>query len=74
MDKKREQLEEQLQEVKEQIQVLDMIEERLLEMRELLYQLVKQDENHPEAEKLRKEIKNLEEQINLLGKETNEQS
>jgi len=68
------QLEEQLELVKQRIQILNMIEERLIRMRELAQNVVDNDLTKREIEAISREVKSLEEQINLLNLESNLQS
>ena len=68
------QLEEQLKLVKQRIEILNMIEERLIKMRELAQNVVDNDLTQREIEAISREVKSLEEQINLLNLESNLQS
>lgn len=67
-------LEEQLERVKQRIQILNMIEERLIRMRELAKTVVDNDLTQKEIEVISREVKSLEEQINLLNIESAAQS
>lgn len=68
------QLEEQLKLVKQRIEILNMIEEKLIKMRELAQNVVDNDLTQREIEAISREVKSLEEQINLLNLESNLQS
>lgn len=70
----RKQLEEQLEYIKQRIQILDMLEERLHKMRGLAQTAVDNDLTPAEIEAVNYEIKILEDQINLLSLDENLQS
>lgn len=62
-DQARKELEEHLERVKLRIQLLDMIEEKLLQMRELAQRVIDEDLTDEEIQKINNEVKDLEEQV-----------
>jgi len=68
------QLEEQLARVKERMEILNMIEERLMKMKELAQTVADNDLNQREIDMISAEVRSLEEQIDLLSLESNLQS
>ncbi len=67
-------LQEEVQMVKERIQILDLIEKKLFRMREISQSVVKGGLNPLQIKEIQKEMKNLTEQINLLNLPGNLQS
>ncbi|SHI62303.1 hypothetical protein SAMN02745975_00267 [Geosporobacter subterraneus DSM 17957] len=67
-------LEEQLERVKQRLQILDMIEEKLFQMRELAQRVVDEDLTDEEIQKINKQVKYLEEQVRLLDSESTQLS
>ncbi|MDD2587076.1 MAG: hypothetical protein PHO25_10635 [Syntrophomonadaceae bacterium] len=63
-------LEAQLEKVKQRLQILDMIEERLLQMSELAQKVVDEDLTEEELQKINQQVKYLEEQVRLLDSES----
>ena len=63
-------LEAQLEKVKQRLQILDMIEERLLQMRELVQKVVDEDLTEEELQKINQQVKYMEEQVRLLDSES----
>lgn len=76
MDKQeiKRELERQLAEINEKIEILDMMDERLLKIKELLERIEESKLSKKEEISIRKEIKELEDQVNLLGRKKNLQS
>lgn len=70
----REQLEKELQGVKDRIEILNMIEELLLKMKSLAEDVVESDLNAEEIEKINREVKYLQEQVMLLDARSTELS
>ncbi len=68
------QLEEQLERLKERIEVFNMIEARLIKMKELTQTVVDKDLSQEEVEAIRREVKSLEEQAKQLTLETIDQA
>ncbi len=62
----KQELEEQLRKVKQRLQMLDMIEEKLLQMKKLAQRVVDNDLCEEEIEEINFQVKNLEEQVKLL--------
>ena len=63
-------LEAQLEKVKHRLQILDMIEERLFQMRELAQKVVDEDLTEEELQKINQQVKYMEEQVRLLDSES----
>jgi hypothetical protein len=63
-----------LERVKYRIQLLDLIEEKLLQMRMLAHRVIDEDLTEKEIQKINKEVKHLEEQVNLLDRQSTQQS
>ncbi|MDD4549618.1 MAG: hypothetical protein PHT79_07675 [Syntrophomonadaceae bacterium] len=63
-------LEAQLEKVKQRLQILDMIEERLLQMSELVQKVVDEDLTEEELQKINQQVKYMEEQVRLLDSES----
>lgn len=66
----KQELEEQLRKVKQRLQMLDMIEEKLLQMKELAQRVVDNDLCEEEIEEINFQVKNLEEQVRLLDRQS----
>lgn len=66
----RQALEKELIQVTTTLQMLDLIEERLLQMKQLAQSVINEDLTDDEIEKINKKISELKEQIELLGGET----
>ncbi len=64
----------QLDEVNERLEILDMMDERLFKIKGLLQRLENETLDKKEEIDIRSEIKNLEEELDLLNKEKNVQS
>jgi len=70
----KEELIQELQRVKYRIQILDMIEERLLKMRELAVEALENELNKAEREEIGRKIQKLQQEIILLQMDkTNQQ-
>ena len=67
-------LERQLAEVNEKIEILDMLDERLLKIKGLLERIERGELDRQEERDIRREIKELEDEVNLLSREKNIQS
>ncbi|NMA68000.1 MAG: hypothetical protein GX958_01085 [Desulfitobacterium sp.] len=65
----KEQLQEQLEKVKQRLQILDMIEEKLFQMKELAQRVIDEDLTDVEIQEINHEVKNLGEQVKLLDRE-----
>ncbi|SHF37221.1 hypothetical protein [Caloramator proteoclasticus] len=68
----KEKLIEELQKVKHRIQILDMIEERLLKMRELAVKAAEYELSKLERDEIGRSIQQLQQEIMLLEKENTE--
>ncbi len=67
-------LEEQLKKVTQRLQILDMIEEKLLQMRELAQRVIDEELIDEEIKGINLQVQNLEEQVRLLNSESTEWS
>ncbi len=65
-------LEEQLKKVIHRLQILDMIEETLLQTRELAQRVVDEELTDNEIQGINLKVKSLEEQVRLLNSESTE--
>ncbi|WHH61512.1 hypothetical protein [Petroclostridium sp. X23] len=63
-------LQEQLERVKQRLQILDMIEEKLLQMKGLAQWVANENVTDEEMQKIDKNVKDLEEQVRLLDSES----
>ena len=70
----RKELEEQLELVKRRLQILDMIDERLYEMKRLAKKVIDEDLSRWEARKINKKVRKLEKEVKLLDRESTELS
>lgn len=70
----REELEKELKRVKDRLEILDMIEERLFKMRKLAEKAVDNELDKSEIERINQEVKYLQEQIRLLDAESTDLS
>ncbi len=68
------QLEEQLEKVKQRLQMLDMIEEKLFQMKELAQRVIDEDLTDEEIQEINKQVQNLGEQVKLLDSEATQLS
>lgn len=67
-------LERQLAEIDEKMEVLDMMDERLLKIKKFLQEIEASDLTKDEEIEIRNKIKLLEDELNLLNREKNLQS
>ncbi len=67
-------LEEQLKKVIRRLQILDMIEEKLLQMKELAQRVIDEELTDNEIQGINLKVKSLEEQVRLLNSESTELS
>ncbi len=67
-------LEEQLKKVIQRLQILDMIEEKLLQMRGLAQRVIDEELTDKEIQGVNLKVKSLEEQVRLLNSESTELS
>ncbi len=67
-------LEEQLKKVIHRLQILDMIEEKLLQMRELAQRVIDEELTDKKIKGVNLHVKSLEEQVRLLNSESTELS
>ncbi len=67
-------LEEQLKKVTQRLQILDMIEEKLLQIRELAQRVIDEELTDKEIQGINLKVKSLEEQVRLLNSESAELS
>ncbi len=67
-------LEEQLKKVTQRLQILDMIEEKLLQMRRLAQRVIDEELIDEEIKGINLQVQNLEEQVRLLNSESTELS
>lgn len=70
----KEQLQEQLEKVKQRLQILDMIEEKLFQMKELAQRLIDEDLSDNEIQDINNEVQNLGQQVKLLDSEATQLS
>ena len=68
-DEIRKELEEQLEKVKQRLQILDMMEHRLFEMRELAQRAIDEEMTEQEIKKINQRVRDLEQQVKLLDSE-----
>jgi hypothetical protein len=68
------QLQEQLEKVKQRLQILDLIEEKLFQMKELAQRVIDEDLTDEEIQEINKQVKNLGEQVKLLDSEATQLS
>ena len=73
-DQVKEQLQEQLEKVKQRLQILDMIEEKLHQMKTLAQRVIDEDLTDVEIQEINHEAKNLGEQVKLLDREATQLS
>ncbi len=65
-------LEEQLKKVIQRLQILDMIEEKLLQMRGLAQRVIDEELTDNEIKGVNLQVKSLEQQVRLLNSESTE--
>lgn len=65
-DQVRKQLQEQLDEVNKRLRVLDMMEEKLFQMKALAQKAIDENLADEETQEINKQVKDLEEQVRLL--------
>ncbi len=65
-------LEEQLKQVIQRLQILDMIEEKFLQMRELAQRVIDEELTDNEIQGINLKVQSLEEQVRLLNSESTE--
>ena len=70
----RKQLEKQLEKVNRRLEILDMIEEKLLCMKVLTQRVIDEDLTDEEILEINMEVNNLGEQVSLLDKQVTELS
>ncbi len=70
----RKQLEEDLEKVNARLQILDMIGEKLLEIKKLAQRVIDEDLNDKEIQEINKQVQGLEEQVKLLDCESTQLS
>lgn len=68
------QLEDQLEKVKQRLQILDMIEEKLFQMKELAQRVIDEDLSDKEIEDINHEVQSLGQQVKLLDREATQLS
>ena len=68
------QLQEQLEKVKQRLQILDMIEEKLFQMKELSQRVIDEDLTDEEIQEINKQVQNLGEHVKLLDSEATQLS
>ena len=73
-DQVKEQLQEQLEKVKQRLQILDMIEEKLFQMKELAQRVIDEDLSDNEIQDINNEVQNLGQQVKLLDSEATQLS
>ncbi|ABR46961.1 hypothetical protein Amet_0736 [Alkaliphilus metalliredigens QYMF] len=64
-------MEQQLEKIKYRIQMLDLIEEKLFQMRELAQRVIDEELSNEEIENINQQVKTLEKQFKLLNSESN---
>jgi hypothetical protein len=65
----RKKLQEQLDKVNRRLEILDMIEEKLLQMKKLAERVVDEELAQEEIQEINKKVQNLGEQVRLLDSE-----
>ena len=73
-EQERQKLVDQLEKVKFRLEILDMIEEKLLKMKDLAQRVLDEDLTDKEISKINAEVKNLGEQVGLLDSESTDLS
>ncbi len=73
-DQVRKQMEEQLNKVNFRLEILDMIEDKLLKMKSLAQRVVDEDLSQKEIGNINKQVQGLVEQVKLLDSEATELS
>jgi len=68
------QLQEQLENVRQRLQLLDMIEEKLFKMKELTQRVIDEELTDEEINEINKQVQNLGEQVKLLDSEATQLS
>lgn len=63
-------LENQLQEVKQRLKILDMIEERLFEMKKIAKKVIDEELSERQIEEINNQVQTLEQEVILLDKES----
>ncbi|WZL73752.1 hypothetical protein QBE52_03180 [Clostridiaceae bacterium 35-E11] len=66
----RKHLEEQLEKVKQRLQLLDMMEEKLIQMKQLAQKRIEKDVTVEQIQKMNDQVRNLEKQVRLLDSES----
>ncbi|ABR46967.1 hypothetical protein Amet_0742 [Alkaliphilus metalliredigens QYMF] len=64
-------MKQELEKVKYRIKILDLIEEKLFEMRELAQRVIEEELTDEEIENINQQVKTLEKQVKLLNSESN---
>ena len=67
-------LEDQLQEVKQRLEILDMIDGRLFEMKKLAQRVIGEELSEMEIEEINNQVKALEQEVILLDKDSTQLS
>ena len=67
-------LEDQLQEVKQRLEILDMIDGRLFEMKKLAQRVIDEELSEMEIEEINNQVKALEQEVILLDKDSTQLS
>ena len=68
------QLQEQLEKVRRRLQILDMIEEKLFQMKELAQRVIDENLSDKEIQDINNEVQNLGQQVKLLDSEATQLS
>lgn len=68
------QLQEQLEKVKQRLQILDMIEKKLFQMKELARRVIDEYLTDEEIQEINKQVQDLGEQVKLLDSEATQLS
>ena len=70
-DQAKEEIEQELEKVKYRIQIVDLIEEKLFEMRALAQRVVDEELTDEEVESINQRVQSLDQEIKLLNSESN---
>ncbi len=67
-------LQDELKRIKQRLEILDMIDERLFEMKKLANRVINEELTPKQIKEINKQVKNLEQQVILLDKESTQLS
>ena len=67
-------LQDELKRIKQRLEILDMIDERFFEMKKLANRVINEELTPKQIKEINKQVKNLEQQVILLDKESTQLS